>query len=286
MIPCTSPSSTDEKIISVRDLKYVYDNKVQALQGITLDIRKGEYLALVGGNGSGKTTLAKHFNGLLRPTGGTVAVHGRPAAECTVAGLARIVGYAFQNPDHQLFCPTVEEEVAFGPRNIGYDEKEVAVKAERAIEAMGIRHLKGRAPLSLPLGERRRVSIASVIAMDPEVIILDEPTTGLDAEEIKDLMSSVDRLNREGKTIILITHDMKLVAQHARRVVVLSKGMVSLDSDPRGAFSDLDLLRESNLLPPPVTILAHRLSDCGIPKDILSPEELVVRILLIGGGAA
>ena len=285
MIPNASPSAVTEKVVSIKGLKFTYDGGVQAIRGINLDIRYGEYLALVGGNGSGKTTLAKNLNGLLRPTGGSVVVAGRPTNEQKVASLARIVGYAFQNPDHQLFCSSVEEEVRFGPVNLGYPEQDVRDKVEKAIEAMSLEQLRELPPLSLRLGERRRVSIASVIAMDPDVLILDEPTTGLDAEESAELMRRLKRLNDDGKTIILITHDMKLVAEHAKRVVVISEGRVLLDSDPRGAFSDLEILRQSNLVPPAVTQLAHRLSAFDVPRDVISPEELVFHLLKGGGGS-
>lgn len=284
MIPKIKALPSEEKIISVRNVKFVYDGVVEALKGINLDIRSGEFLAIVGGNGSGKTTLAKNFNGLLRPTGGTVSVAGRQASERTVAELSRIVGYAFQNPDHQLFCASVEEEVRFGPVNLGYSEGDVKAKVEHAIEAMDLQSVRGLPPHSLRLSERRRVSIASVIAMDPRVIILDEPTTGLDAGETKALMAKVSHLNREGRTIVLITHDMRLVAEHASRVVVMSDGRIVLDSDPRGAFADLDLLRNCSLVPPPVMMLAHSLSKYGVPRDVISPQELVMRIVLEKGG--
>jgi energy-coupling factor transport system ATP-binding protein len=285
MIPNASPSAATEKIISIKGLRFTYDGGVQAIRDINLDIRYGEYLALVGGNGSGKTTLAKNINGLLRPTSGSVVVAGRPTNEQKVAALARIVGYAFQNPDHQLFCSSVEDEIRFGPMNLGYSEQDVHDKVEKAIEAMSLEQLRKLPPLSLRLGERRRVSIASVIAMDPDVLILDEPTTGLDAEESAELMRRLKRLNDDGKTIILITHDMKLVAEHAKRVVVISEGRILLDSDPRGAFSDLEILRQSNLVPPAVTQLAHRLSAFDIPRDVISPEELVFHLLKARGGA-
>jgi len=280
MIPRNRALPSEEKIISVRNLKFVYEGGVEALRGINLDIRSGEFLAIVGGNGSGKTTLAKNFNGLLRPTGGTVRVADKPASELTVAQLSRIIGYAFQNPDHQLFCASVEEEVRFGPVNLGYPEDEVKAKVEHAIEAMDIHSVRALPPHSLRLSERRRVSIASVIAMDPRVIILDEPTTGLDAGETKALMAKVSQLNREGRTVVLITHDMRLVAEHASRVVVMSDGRIVLDSDPRGAFADLDLLRNCSLVPPPVMLLAHSLAKYGVPRDIISPQELVMRIVL------
>ncbi len=282
MIPSTSDPETKFEIVA-HEVKYSYPGEIEALKGIDLHIREGDYVALVGGNGSGKTTLAKTLNGLLRPSHGTVSVSGRPIGKMTVASIARYVGYAFQNPDHQLFCSSVDEEVAFGPRNLGYKESETKEKTEHAISIMGLQEIRDQAPLSLTLGLRRRVSIASVIAMDPRVMILDEPTTGLDANEIESLMENIALLNEEGHTIILITHDMKLVAEHARRVIVMANGRVMLDSDPRGVFSDLDVLRESSLEPPPVTLLAHRLSDFGVREDAIFPDELVRSALGIRG---
>lgn len=279
MIPAPSPGQGDDKIISVRNLRFTYEGGVVAITDLSIDIRKGDYVALVGGNGSGKTTFAKNLNGLLRPCSGIVTIRGRDAARTAVPELAKIVGYAFQNPDYQLFCATVEEEVRFGPLNLGYSEDDIRRKVERALDAMNLQHLRDKPPLSLRLGERRRVSIASVIAMDPDIFILDEPTTGLDTEESDMLMQKLQNLNVEGKTIILITHDMRLVSEHAKRVVVMSVGRIILDSDPRGAFSDLEILRRSNLEPPAVTKLAHALKDKGIPADVISPQELVFHLL-------
>jgi len=285
MIPRPSSRRPDENFFIVaHDIKYVYEGGIEALKGVNLRIKSGDFIAIVGGNGSGKTTLAKNLIGLLRPTSGSVDVAGNRAEKMTVAELAHFVGYAFQNPDHQLFSGTVEEEVRFGPRNLGMPDAEVSKKADHAIALMGLQNLKSEQPLSLTLGLRRKVSIASVIAMDPQVIILDEPTTGLDAEEIADLMTSIRALNEEGHTLILITHDMRLVAQHAKRVIIMANGRILLDSDPPGAFSDLGLLRSSKLEPPPVTQLAHSLAEFGIPKDIATAEALVESIISARSG--
>jgi len=284
MIPGPKSESSG-KAISINNLKFTYDGGVQALNCVSLDIRKGEYVAIVGGNGSGKTTLAKNIIGLLKPTSGTVLVQGVATDEQKTAAIARIVGYVFQNPDHQLFCPTVSEEVRFGPRNLGFPEKELEARTQRALEAMDLVEVKERAPFSLTLSQRRRVTIASIIAMDPQVLILDEPTTGLDMRESDSLMERIRRLNVEGRTVVLITHDMKLVAKYARRVVVMSEGKIILDSDPAGVFYDLDALLRSKLVPPPVVRLVYRLSAQNIPRNILSPEELVSKLLEIRGGA-
>jgi energy-coupling factor transporter ATP-binding protein EcfA2 len=273
----------EERVVSVRNLRYVYEGGIEALRNVNLDIASGEYMALVGGNGSGKTTLAKHFNGLLRPTSGKVFIMGRPAAEMSVAEVSRIVGYAFQNPDHQLFCSSVEEEIAFGPRNLGFAEAQTKERVRYAAGTLELEEVLEKPPASLDLGLRRRISIASVIAMDPKVLILDEPTTGLDADETKALMGIVSGLNREGRTVVLITHEMKLVSEHANRVAVMLDGRIVLDSDARGAFSDLELLKRCSLLPPPVTRLAHRLSHLGVSREVLSTDEMVFELTRSGG---
>jgi energy-coupling factor transport system ATP-binding protein len=242
-------------------------------------VGEGEYTAIVGGNGSGKTTLAKHMNGLLRPSSGQILVAGTSAAQKSVSELSRTIGYAFQNPDHQLFSSTVQDEVEFGPTNINLDKVEVKRRADAAIEMMDLEQVRDKPPLSLPLGLRRKVSIASVIAMDPRMLILDEPTTGLDADEAEALMDCVRRMNSEGKTVVLITHEMKLVAEHANRVIVMAEGRIVLDSDPRGTFSDLALLKQSKLLPPPVTLLAHHLAIEDMSRGVFTPEELAFELL-------
>lgn len=274
---------TAAPIVSIERLSYIYEGGIQALDDLSLSIRAGEYVAIVGGNGSGKTTLAKHMNGLLRPTSGRVVVDGRPTSEVSVAFLAARVGYAFQNPDHQLFCTSVEEEVRFGPRNMGHPEEEVARRADDALSLMGIGHLREAPPFSMSLGDRRKVTIAAVLATRPRILLMDEPTTGLDSQEAAQLMALLKRLNGEGMTVVLISHEMRLVAEHADRVVVLSKGRKVLDSGVEDTFGDLALLYESKLMPPSVTELAHRLADEGIPGNVFTPERLAQEVARIGG---
>lgn len=277
--------ATDEApIASLRNVYFTYDDGTEALRNVTLDIWRGEHIALVGGNGSGKTTLAKHLNGLLRPNKGSVSVRGRDTARESVAALSRTVGYAFQNPDHQLFCPTVEEEVLFGPKNLGFSDAEAADKADGALKMLSIEHLRENAPLSLSLGDRRRVSVASVIAMSPEVLVLDEPSTGLDAREAAELMLAVDTLNQKGTTVILITHEMRLVAEYSERVVVMEGGRISLDCGTRAAFSESEVLRDCGLVPPVPVQLAYRLRDLGVSPDVLTVEELADEVARVRGG--
>lgn len=271
------------KVLSMHDVKHTYGGGIEALKGVNLSIRSGEYIAIVGGNGSGKTTLAKHMNGLLRPTGGAVELFDKDTSRLTVAEMSRLVGYAFQNPDHQLFCATVDEELAFGPQNLKCTKDEVWLRVDYAVQIMGLQSVRKLPPLSLNLGARRRISIASVIAMDPSVLILDEPTTGLDTTESAELMAAIRKLNIDGRTIILITHEMKLVAEHANRVIVMANGRIVLDSDAKGAFSDHELLRQSRLTPPPISEMAHRLSAHGVSRDVISPAEMAFELMRLRG---
>ena len=271
-------------IISLQDVRFSYEGGIEALKGVSLSVARGENVAVVGGNGSGKTTLAKHLNGLLKPSSGTVLVGGEDSSRTSVATLARTVGYVFQNPDYQLFCTSVEEEVRFGPKNMGFGRDDESALAERALKLMDISHLREQSPVSLSLGDRRKVAIASVLATSPRVLLLDEPTTGLDSVESTQLMATLDVLRSEGMTIVLITHDMRLVAQHMDRVVVMSEGVVALDTGVEEAFSDPDRLRRCKLLAPPITVLAQRLQAQGIlPKGAATPLQLVEQVARVRG---
>ena len=268
----------------MQDVRFSYEGGIEALKGVSLSVARGENVAVVGGNGSGKTTLAKHLNGLLKPSSGTVLVGGVDSSKTSVATLARTVGYVFQNPDYQLFCTSVEEEVRFGPKNMGFGRDDESALAERALKLMDIRHLREQSPVSLSLGDRRKIAIASVLATSPIVLILDEPTTGLDSVESAQLMATLDVLRSEGMTVVLITHDMRLVAQHMDRVVVMSEGRVALDAGVEEAFSDPDRLRRCKLLAPPITVLAQRLQAQGVlPKGAATPLQLVEQVARVRG---
>ncbi len=270
--------------ISLEDVRFSYEGGFEALKGVSLRVAWGENVAVVGGNGSGKTTLAKHLNGLLKPSSGKVLIGGKDSRSMSVATLARTVGYVFQNPDYQLFCTSVEEEVRFGPKNMGLGRDDETTLAERALKMMGVGHLRGRSPVSLSLGNRRKVAIASVLATSPRVLVLDEPTTGLDSVESAQLMASLAVLRSEGTTLVLITHDMRLVAQHMDRVVVMSEGCVALDTCVDEAFSDPDRLTRCKLIAPPITVLAQRLQARGILQEgAATPIQLVELVARAGG---
>jgi energy-coupling factor transport system ATP-binding protein len=259
-----------EPIIEVDGLSHSYPNGFAALEGVDMTVRQGEFLAVLGQNGSGKTTLVKHFNGLLKPTEGTVKVEGEETTEQGMLRLGQRVGYVFQNPDHQIFSETVFDEVSFGPRIREMDDAEVRERVDEALSAVGLEGRGDEDPFGLTKGERQRVAVASVLAVRPEVLILDEPTTGLDYAEQRSMMDLVGRLNEAGSTIIVVTHTMWVVAEYAHRVVVVRDGRINLSGTVREVFSREDELWDASLRPPHIVSLGNSL---GYP--VLSVEELV-----------
>jgi len=254
-----------EPIVQVEGLTHRYPNGVVALEGLHLTVHRGEFLALLGPNGSGKTTLVKHFNGLLKPTEGTVRV-----GEQDLQTPGQSVGYVFQNPDHQIFSGTVSDEVAFGPKTRGMEESKVEERVQEALAAVGLEGRGGEDPFGLTKGERQRIAVASVLAVRPEVLILDEPTTGLDYAEQRSMMDLLERLNEAGSTIIVVTHTMWIVAEYAHRAVVVRNGKISLQGTVREVFAAEDELHEAALRPPHIVALGNAL---GYPT--LSVEELL-----------
>ena len=259
--------------VEVKDLHFEYEKDTEVLTGINLSINRGECVAIVGQNGSGKTTLVKHFNGLLRPTSGKIIVNGIETAGKTIAQLSKTVGYLFQNPDHQIFSASVEEEIAFGPKNLGADPEETERRVAEALKLVRLEEYRKVPPSTLGLGQRRKVTLASIVAMKPDVMILDEPTTGIDWNGSIQLMDSVRELNKQGHTIITITHSMRVVAQYAERTIVLANGKIILDGPTREVFSRPDVLKTTFLTPPQITCLAQDLQSMGFANDILSVDE-------------
>ena len=265
-----------------------------ALRGVDLVVRRGECLGLVGPTGSGKSTLVQHFNGLLRPTEGRVVVDGvevRPGSP-TVRDVRRKVGLLFQYPEHQLFEATVFDDVAFGPRNLGLDPEEVAERVRESLQWVGLDpdRFGSRSPFSLSGGEMRRVAIAGVLAMRPQVLILDEPTAGLDPAGRREILARIRELHRKARlTVVLISHSMDDVARLCQRVVVLHQGLVFLDAPVREAFAQADRLRGIGLDVPRATDVLLRLRAAGLPVrcDRLTVEEAceeIVRVLQGGQG--
>jgi energy-coupling factor transport system ATP-binding protein len=251
-------------------LTHHYEADTPALNGVDLDVAANAYLAIIGQNGSGKTTLVKHFNGLLIPTAGRVWVCGEDTAAVSVAHLARRVGYVFQNPDHQIFCPSVREEIAFGLRNIGCAEEEISARTAATLASFALVPYAELPPAVLGYGLRRLVSVAAVYAMRPPVLILDEPTAGLDWRSAQELMRRVDALHGEGHTILLVSHDMRLVAAHSRETLVMHEGRVLLRDTTPAVMARAEELRRAMITPPQITQLAQRLGRWGMPPDVLS----------------
>lgn len=256
-------------LIDVRGLEHTYEGGIKALRGIDLHIREGEFVAIVGQNGSGKTTLIKHFNGLLHPTKGEVRVEGVEVRETDMLQLARGIGFVFQNPDHQIFAERVIDEVSFGPRNFGFPEKVIAERAQRALEAVNLLDSREADPFSLTKAERQRLAVGSVLASATKVIVLDEPTTGMDYGESRRMMDLIRELNEKGHTTIMVTHTLWIVSQYAHRVIVMREGKIIRDGSTREILSDPDGLREASLKQPQMAAFGRELGDFVF----LSPEE-------------
>jgi energy-coupling factor transport system ATP-binding protein len=245
--------------IMLQEVSFTYPSGVLALDGITLEIAPGEQVALIGQNGAGKTTLARHLNGLLRPTAGRVLIGDRDTRAHTTAQLARFAGYVFQHPDQQIFKRTVRDEIAFGPRNLRLDPAQVTEQVDAALAATELSALADRHPHDLLPAQRKLVALASVLAMDTPIMILDEPTTGQDAFGVKLIGSIIERLSGAGRTVITITHDMDFCADHCGRLIVLHGGRVQLDGPPERVFSQTETLAQSAVEPPQIARLAARL---------------------------
>jgi energy-coupling factor transport system ATP-binding protein len=264
-------------LISVQDLSFTYPDGTPALFNINLEIQEKEFIALIGQNGSGKTTFSKCLNGLFKPTAGDIIVEGLNTREKGITKqLVTKVGYVFQNPDHQLFNRSVWTEIAYGPRNIGIPENEVKERVEEAARVAGVEEgIFETHPYFLNKGLRQRVAIASILALRPHTIIVDEPTTGQDMKQSKEVMNFLRKLrDEEGHTIIIITHEMRIVADYAERTVVLGQGSLLMDDETRTVFSKPATLEKTYVEPPQITQVAQRLSDEGIPDNILTIDEL------------
>ena len=262
--------ATGEVLLEVEDLTHCYPDGTEALSGVSCAIRRGEFVAILGQNGSGKTTLVKHLNGILRPTAGDIRLSGHSLRGQPPTRPSRLVGLVFQNPDHQIFAERIRDEVAFGPRLQGLSEHEVARRVDEALEAVDLAGKGDLDPFVLTKGSRQRVAVASTLATKPEVVILDEPTTGLDHRELEGMLALIRRLNQAGHTILIITHAMAVAAAYARRVILMRNGRIVRDGTTREIFSDESSLLALGLTPPPAVQVANRL---GIPA--LSLDELV-----------
>lgn len=242
-----------KQTIELRNLRFSYPDGTEALRGISFQINYGESVAIVGGNGAGKSTLLQHLNGYLMPTGGTVLVGGQPVSRETIVAVRRSVGVVFQDPDDQLFMPTVFDDVAFGPLNTGLPPDEVARRVTAALERVGVPHLSERPPYKLSAGEKRSVAIAAVLATAPDVLVMDEPSSNLDPRGRRRLMNLLSGFEQ---TRIIATHDLEMVVEICQRVIVLDRGAVVAEGHPAEVFSNEEEMLKHGLERP--HILRHR----------------------------
>jgi len=266
-------------MIEVKDVSFKYSTGVEALKNVSLTIGDGEFVAVMGQNGAGKTTLVKQFNGLLKPTKGEVLVDNVSTRDISVAKLARKVGFVFQNPDHQLFSETVEEEIAFALRNFGFDEATVEKRVTWALNLLDLTEYRKTSPFMLSGGERKRVALASVLAWDPSVVILDEPTIGQDHRQKENLRQFIVQLNGQGKTVVVVTHDVEFVAECNPRVVLMTDGRVLADGEAKRILTNTTLALEASIVPPQITQIFLGLGEFGLPTDVIDVSE-AKRILL------
>ena len=268
-------------MLEVKNIKYSYDTNYQALKGVSLKVEKGEMVALLGKNGAGKSTLFLHLNGIFRPDEGKVIIDGEELKydKKSLLKFRQKVGIVFQNPDDQIFAPTVEEDVAFGPLNLGLPMEEVQDRVEQALVRVGMSGYEKTAPHHLSGGQKKRVAIAGILAMRPEIMVLDEPTAGLDPQGVVDLSILLRELNDEGITIIISTHDVDLVPTYAEKVFVLVDGLLIAEGTPKEIFSKPEILEQANLKVPIVTELFQKLESDGI--DMSNDYPLTLDLSLI-----
>jgi energy-coupling factor transport system ATP-binding protein len=267
-------------MIEVENVHFSYPNGVEALKGVSLVIKDGEFVAIMGQNGAGKTTLIKHFNGLLKPSEGAVRVDGVETTKTSVAALSRNAGFVFQNPDHQLFSETVEEEIEFALKNFGF---EVEIREKRiswALNLLGLVQYRKTSPFVLSGGERKRVALASVLAWNPNMLILDEPTIGQDYQQKEKLRQFIVQMQTQGKTVVIVTHDVEFVAECNPRVVLIKEGNVVADGEGREILTNLEVLAQSSIVLPQIAQVFMKLTPLGLPKnviDVYEAKELVLK---------
>ncbi len=256
-------------IIETRDLTHVYRGKIKALDCVNFAAKPGERIAIIGANGAGKSTLFKHFNGILKPTSGEVLIKGEPVSRKNIIDVRRTVGVVFQDPDDQIFAPTVRQDVAFGPVNLGLDPAVIEKRVQEALELVRLTGFEERMPHHMSTGEKKKVAMAGILAMQPEVLVLDEPTAGLDPGGAIRLIRLINDMNRYlGITIITATHEVDIVPLLADRVCIMSGGMIIGDGTPKEIFATDELIRKTHLRLPIVAQLLEMLQNEGVQVNV------------------
>ena len=269
--------------LETKNLSYTYHDGTQALKNVNIKIRKGEKIAIMGPNGAGKSTLFSHFNGLNEPTSGHVEIDGEKIIfeRDELIKVRQKVGIVFQDPNDQLFAPTVKEDVAFGPMNLGLEYSEVEKRIKESLEMVGMSGFEEKTPHHLSGGQQKRVAIAGIIAMRPDIMILDEPTAGLDPEGVDKVLDILNNLNNEGISIVISSHDIEMVNQFADKIFVLHDGEIIAEGDKHQIFSNKELLKKAHLKAPVTTEILYKLKENGLDVDTekISIEETVEEIL-------
>jgi energy-coupling factor transport system ATP-binding protein len=261
-------------LIEMKDVSFCYPNGRPVLKQVNLTVNAGDFVALMGQNGAGKTTLAKHLNGLLKPNSGQVLVEGLDTKNESIAHLATRVGYVFQNPDHQIFSKTVEEELSFGPNNLGWPAERIAEAVTKALKDIGMEDRRKAEPYFMGLAERKLIAIASILIMEPHVLVLDEPATGADYNVALRIMRYISELHERGLTVIIITHDVSLAANYASRVIALREGIIQLDGTPEQVFLRSAELHGCKITPPEIAELSTSLGQSG-SQYIIRVQDMV-----------
>ena len=269
--------------LETKNLSFTYPDGTEALKNVNLKIKKGEKIAIMGPNGAGKSTLFSHFNGLSEPTSGHVEIDGEKIVfeRDELLKVRQKVGIVFQDPNDQLFAPTVKEDVAFGPMNLGLEYDEVKKRIAEALEMVGMSGFEDKTPHHLSGGQQKRVAIAGIVAMRPDIMILDEPTAGLDPEGVDKVLDILDTLNKEGMSIVISSHDIEMVNEFADKIFVLYDGEIIAQGDKHQIFSDKELLKKAHLKAPVTTEILYKLQEKGlnVNTEKLSIDETVEEIL-------
>ena len=275
----------NETHLSIKNLSYTYPDGTHALKNVNMEILKGQKVAIMGPNGAGKSTLFSHFNGLTEPTSGYLELDGKKMEydKKSLLEVRQKVGIVFQDPNDQLFAPTVKEDVAFGPMNLGLSYEEVEKRVDEALELVGMKKFKDKTPHHLSGGQQKRVAIAGIIAMRPEIMILDEPTAGLDPQGVDQVLTILNNLNKDGMSIVISSHDIEMVNGFAEKIFVLYEGEILAVGDRHEIFSNKELLKKAHLKAPVTTEILYQLKEKGFDVDTtkININEVVDEIIKI-----